>query len=369
MSRKLRFIKPSLYPNENAQTLTLERIKNNYQNGVTTNLIPDTNILIAMEKCADMKVNNDQDRIRILKEHDLKELFDFFRANPFPNIAWCPFFSLSEMPGKDANCSYKKLKLFDQKFKFECAYEEDNINDDTFDKQETLKLIDNFTQGQKLTSYTSYCSLLLIQIIEKNLNMSTFDIKINRYLDIVISELDLVSSKELFIACIVFYSSSLKQNNGPYKELIKDIRNNFYSEKKTKSFKKLSPLDKMKSIASNGSFDLALINICNVGDFTGLDNEKLDNWIVSFDNKLFNLVKHFPNAKNEKGESSFIYYNNLLEIMPEHKDRLLTIMSLLENRKNKTHKLEKLQNEPLNIYMKEIELIIDKFHKMAMYGI
>lgn len=369
MSRKLRFIKPSLYPSEKVQTLTLERIKYNYENGITTNLIPDTNILIAMEECADKKVNNDQDRIRILKDHDLIELFNLFGLNSYPNIAWCPFFSLSEMPGQYANYNYKKLKLFDKKFKFECAYEEGNINDDTFDKQQTLKLIDNFTQGQKLTSYTSYCSLLLIQIIEKKLNMSTFDIKINRYLDIVIRELDLVSSKELFIACIVFYSSSLKQNNGPYKELIKDIRNNFYSEKKSKSYKKLSPLDKMKSIASNGSFDLALINICNVGDFIGFDNEKLDNWIVSFDNKLFNLVKHFPSAKNEKGESSLIHYNNLLEIMPEHEDRILSIMSLLENRKNKILKFEKRQNEPLNIYMKEIESIIDKFHKMAINGI
>lgn len=369
MSRKLRFIKPSLYPSEKVQTLTLERIKYNYENGITTNLIPDTNILIAMEECADKKVNNDQDRIRILKDHDLIELFYLLGLNSYSNIAWCPFFSLSEMPGKYANYSYKKLKLFDKNFKFGCAYEEDNINDDTFDKQQTRKTIDNFTSGQKLISSFSYCSLLLIQIIEKNLNNSTFDDKINLYIRIVMDELDLVSMKEFFIACIVFYSSSLKQNNGPYKELIKDIRNNFYSEKKTKSFKKLSPLNKMKSIASNGSFDLALINICNVGDFNGIDGEKLDNWIVSFDNKLFNLVKHFPNAKNEKGESSFIYYNNLLEIMPKHEDKLLAIMSLLENRKNKILKLEKFQNDPLNIYMKEIESIIVKFHKMAMYRI
>jgi hypothetical protein len=367
MSEKLRFIKPSLYPNEKLQTLTLERIKYNYENGITTNLIPDTNILITMEKCADIKVNNDQDRIRILKEHGLKGIFDLF--NSHPNIAWCPIFSLSEMPGKDANYSYKKLKSFDKKFKLECAYEEDNINDDTFDKQQTRKTIDNFTPGQKLISYFSYCSLLLIQIIEKNLNKSTFDDKINLYIRIVIDELDLVSMKEFFIACIVFYSSSLEQNNGPYKELIKDIRNNFYSEKKSKSFRKLSPLDKMKSIASNGTFDLALINICNASDFNGIDEEKLDNWIVSFDNKLFNLVRHFPHVKNEKGESALVYYNNLLEIIPEHKDRLLSIMSLLEKRKNTHLKLEILQNEPLEIYMKEIESIIDKFHKMAINGI
>ena len=369
MSKKLRFIKPSLHQGEKAYTLTSERIKYNDKNGITTNLIPDTNILIAMEKCADMKVNNDQDRIRILKNYDLIELFNLLGLNPYSNIAWCPFFSLSEMPGKDANYSYKKLKLFDKKFKFKFSDEEDNINDDTFDKQQTRKNIDNFTSGQKLISYFSYCSLLLIQIIEKNKKTSTFDDKISLYIRIVIDELDLVSMKEFFIACIVFYSSSLKQNNGPFKELIKDIRNNFYSEKKSKSFRTLSALDKMKSIASNGSFDLALINICNIGDFNGFNGEKLDNWVVSFDNKLFNLVRHFPNIKNETGESSFVYYNNLLQIMPEHENKLSSIISLLENRKNKILKLEKLQNEPLDIYMKEIESIIYKFHEMAINGI
>lgn len=272
------FIKPSQPFNGDA-TLNLNRVISNKLTGIETTLILDTNVLIRMEK-----VVKNGNKSSSVKQQGLQKMVDFLGRCPPQSICLSPGQALYEMPPAAAERSREMFEAFcevhlpgfvDAPNSIRTKFEGPEISYDFFDLTDDV---------QKAFS-ASFTSLMLLQLVDKSPIRAPID-KLNEYLRRLVSELDLLSQKEIEIAKYCFAEPPSKCES--LINLRKKIRKNFL---KTTDNRSPRTAKEVFAVAFNAARDLYLLNAANVMDTHGLDNVEQDCWIATHDKNLAAFAK------------------------------------------------------------------------------
>lgn len=265
------------------EELTLDRALSNKKNNIETIIIPDVNVLIAMEKL----IHYPNTKESYLKKGILG-IMSFMNKCTEQEIPiwWAPYFALLEMPGKNAYDCFNNLKKFDSKH-FRWEYEECHIDNSTFNKTQISKefpLINNEVEKEFL-AHSFYC-LLLINIIERDLSELTPFNKLLAYLNLVEHKIGLLSIREFIIATLIFSPKS--KEDLEFNKLKKDICENFGFKNRTLNYDHDLSIAMIKK-ATNGARDLSYLSICCM--LHNNTTEKRDVWLATGDLKLFAFNK------------------------------------------------------------------------------
>ena len=304
------FIKPSRLPDE-LNTLTFNRIIHNHKNNIVTALIPDTNILINMEK-----VIREKHCDETLEKYGLLNMVNFINEvdRYGLNVTWSPYFSILEMPGKYALKSLDRLKVFDKKY-WGTRVTDEELKPDNFDSNQQTKNYPCWSDSEQYTHAVTFCSLLLIQIIERDMREASPLEKMRVYLNLVEHKIGPISGKEFNIALLIF--SPISDTDREFNDIRQNIVMNFCESSNTNERYYSPPTSEtMISIASNGARDIGLLNACNILDSD--KQEDIDAWIVTQDFKLAKFCDNFYNVgrRKEAGEAmlmrDFSYVNEFI---------------------------------------------------------
>lgn len=295
MDNEAVFIKP-YRSSSDPEELTIERALNNKDNNVDTIIIPDVNVLIAIEKVIKLKPTQESYEKKGIWQ--IMSFMDYCTKLDIP-IYWAPYFAMLEMPGKSASSCLDKLKQFEKKrFKWNDngSYE---IEVD-FDKNQLSKEFHLMNEDEKQFLAPSFYCLLLIQLIERDLSkLSPFD-KLLAYLNLVESNIDILSFREFLIATLIFSPQSDKDNS-KFKKLKKDVCENF-GFKKQEKMKDSDLRSSMIKKATNGARDLSYLYICCI--LSNNSTENRDVWLATRDLKLVAFNKFYYNigSRGKMGE-------------------------------------------------------------------
>ena len=290
-SNKTFFIKPSK-PLFGERKLDPVLATENVLNGVETNIILDTNILIRMEK-----VVKEGNKWSSVKKYGLNNLVKLLKRCPPHSVCISPGFALSEMPPAAANQS----RIFYENF---CAKHlrgfVDAPNSLRTHFRETsrdygFKDLPLEARGVLAIPFVSILYLNLIYYKKEGSPIKKF----KTYLDKIESTIDILSATEIEIAKYCF--SEIESGEQEILNLRKNIRANFI---KTGREKRPKNANEVLKIGFNGACDIGLLTSANVNDQNGLDNVIQDSWIATGDKKLaaFSDVFHHVNVDGEAGK-------------------------------------------------------------------
>lgn len=303
MDNEAVFIKP-YRSSSDPEELTIERALNNKDNNVDTIIIPDVNVLIAIEKVIKLKPTQESYEKKGIWQ--IMSFMDYCTKLDIP-IYWAPYFAMLEMPGKSASSCLDKLKQFEKKrFKWnDNESHEINVN---FDKNQLSKEFPLINGDEKQFLAPSFYCLLLIQLIERDLSkLSPFN-KLLAYLNLVEHNIDILSLREFLIATLIFSPQSDKDNS-KFKKLKKDVCENF-GFKKQEKMKDLDLCISMIKKATNGARDLSYLYTCCI--LSNISTENRDVWLATRDLKLVAFNKFYYNI-GSKGKMGYIRLTDIFD--------------------------------------------------------
>lgn len=274
----------------------------NASHGIETNLVLDTNVLIAMEKV--VKGGN---KNSLLKEHGLHNLVDLLGRCPGNSICLSPRMAFGEMPpalAEKSRWSYENfctthLPMFD---------DAPNCIHTTFSgKDSDYGYLDLDPVAQAIFAIP-FTALLYLNIIDKSFSGSPIQ-KFREFLRRLSCDLDILSANEIEIAKYCFAEPPATAIETI--EIKKLLRTNFL---KTKKDKAVHTYSEAVAVAFNGACDLTLINSANVMQNEVLDGVQQDCWIATRDKKLLQFSKILHHLDLNRGAGKFA----VSTILPEH---------------------------------------------------
>lgn len=296
------FIKP-YSASFSTEKLTLDRALNNKKNNIETIIIPDVNVLIAMEKL--MHYPNTKESYLKKGIWGIMSFINRCTEQKIP-IWWAPYFALLEMPGKNAYDCFNNLKKFDSK-RFRWGCEECHIDNSAFDKTQLSKEFPLIKGIEKeFLAHSFYC-LLLINIIERDLSELPPISKLLAYLNLVEHKIGLLSIREFIIATLIFLPKS--EEDLEFNKLKKDVCENFGFKNRTLNYNHDLNIAMIKK-ATNGARDLSYLSICCI--LYNNSTEKRDVWLATRDLKLFafNKFVYSIGGKGGLGKRAVINFLN-----------------------------------------------------------
>lgn len=264
--------------------LDFRRLRDNQNRGIETTLLPDTNVVIHMinaTQVADMTK-------REVSIRELKPLAAFLRECCERQLRYnlSPFFGLNEMRRAEAGPAVQALDEFSRMFGLHWIDTENSILGDPT----SLGLIGRgFLQlPDDVQHFISipYAGLLLALIVARDIHASPVT-KFRRFLRLYRRLIDVTSIREITIARFIFAPEPPVDSrlHGIWKPIIL----NFTGRKKLTE-KLPSRSDLLDRVATNGAFDLQLLNAANLSDYTGVDGIPQDSWVLTGDAKLAALT-------------------------------------------------------------------------------
>jgi len=292
---KTLFIKPA-QPVFGEAILNLNRVIGNKVAGIETTLILDTNVLIRIEH-----VVKNGNKKSLLKPQGLQNLVEFIARCPAQSICLSPGQSLYEMPPLLAERAKEAFDAFCE-VHLPGFVDAPNCIRKKFDGPKASYSYFDLPYDVQAAFGHTFTSLLLLQIVDRSPIKDPIE-KFREYLRRIVTELDLLSDKEIEIAKYCFAVPP------PHcRDLInfrREIRANFL-QKKDGSLPKT--VDESVAVAFNGARDLYLLNAANVSDSHGLDGVPQDCWIATQDKKLaaFSKMVHNIQVDGEAGKYSAV---------------------------------------------------------------
>lgn len=189
---KTLFIKPS-QPFGGEATLNLNRVIGNKLGGVETTLILDTNVLIRMEHV--VKNGNKKSQV---KAQGLQNLIDFIGRCPPQTVCLSPGQALYEMPPALAEQAREAFEVFCETH-LPGFVDAPNCIQKKFDGPKVSYGYFDLPHDVQAVFGLTFTSLLLLQVVDRSSIKAPID-KFKEYLRRIVTELDLLSAKEIEIA-------------------------------------------------------------------------------------------------------------------------------------------------------------------------
>lgn len=262
-----------------SDSLSTIRIAINKIKKIETTLLLDTNILIRMEK-----VVQNGNKKSTVKDFGLHNLVELGLKAPPESLHFSPGLALREMPPGLAEQARQAYEIFLARHLPHFVDSPGSTKNKYFGKTTDFGYFDLEPEAQ-FTLAVPFCSLIHLQIIDATPKLKPIE-KFKYFLDVIESEIDLLSFKEVEIARHCFANPPAEA-----KQLIKIrriIRRNFLQ---TADEKLPRNADQLLKVAFNGACDLNLINSANVMDDQDLDGIEQDCWITTCDKKLYQLIE------------------------------------------------------------------------------
>lgn len=278
--------------------LTLDRLRANQEKGVSTQLIPDCNVVIDMIHAADPRDSPEATKARAR----LQPLTSFLRSCSENGLTYyiSPFFGLNEMRSDRAAPGVGGLDSFSNKFGLHWidAHPEHDVGS---------TIIGILTRGFRelepelqCVLAPPYCVLLLMLVVARDLPMASPLARFRHFMRLYRRMIDVVSIREITIARFAFAPAPAKESS-LYPTWDKILLNFTKRDKHSQRWPTTpSQLDKA---ALNGAFDLFLLNAALASDYKGLQGERLDTWILTADAKLAALTDAIHHTDLGTGET------------------------------------------------------------------
>jgi hypothetical protein len=284
------FFRPSRRTNEEP-VLDPVLVATNAVREIETTLVLDTNVLISMEK-----VVKEGGKPPVLKKHGLHNLITLLNRCPPNSICISPGRAFDEMPPAAAKLSREYYEEFCLKHLPSFSDTPNCIHKTFSGKKSDYGYLDLEPNAQAILA-VPFTALLYLNIVDKQFKGTPIQ-KFEEFLRRLVSDLDMLSAKEIAIAkyCLAEPSASAVETI----RLRKLFRANFLKTKEDKAIRSASDA---LAVAFNGACDLTLINSANVIQSSGLDGISQDCWIATRDKKLFEFsrVSHYLDLNGDTG--------------------------------------------------------------------
>jgi hypothetical protein len=277
-------IKPSRQPGE-VQELTLDRMRTNQDRGISTQLVPDCNVVIDMIIASSPQESLETTRAR----NRLQPLMSFLRSSSENGLTYhiSPFFGLNEMPRENAVLGIGSLDSFSTKFDLNWIDAQRSVVAD----RNSIGLLSRGFQAldQDLQCVLSlpYSALLLMLVVSRDLPCSKPLVRFRHFLRLYRRLIDVISIREITIARFVFAPEP--DPDSDLRKTWEKIVSNFTgrNHRTKRAITKSRDLDRT---SLNGAFDLFLLNSALISDYCGLQGEAVDTWVLTADAKLAALT-------------------------------------------------------------------------------
>ncbi|MFZ5528738.1 MAG: hypothetical protein ACOZE7_18945 [Pseudomonadota bacterium] len=288
--KRTHFLKASHPPNGRVK-LDPVRVAHNWEHGIATSLLLDTNILIGMERI--VAAGN---KPSLLKQYGLENLIAFLHRCPQRSIYLSPAWGFNEMPPGLAGPCREAYEVFfaahlpefcDDPLSMDARYSGKTTDYGFFDLEEPAQAV----------LAVPFASLTYLQLVDREPGLSPLD-RFDRYLKLITERVGIMSGKELQIArfCFANPPSTCRETI----ETRKVFRRNFVKRKDESLPRTASEL---LHVSFNGASDLSLLNCADLLDGRLEDGVPHECWIATTDEKLAKFTDHF-HLVNYAGEST-----------------------------------------------------------------
>lgn len=304
----------------------------NQVRGIETTIVPDNNVMIAIEKCA---AKNAPATDETLAENGLLEFVVFLRECSRKKLGYffSPYFSFNEMPESQAIGSIRLFEVFLKKFDIGLhgAHNEIKVDFDQIGRKKHNSFYALRETDQKFLAIPFSALLLALAINHIGGEFSSIG-RFRRYLREYKKLIDIFSGKEVAIARYIF--SDECDCDAKLKLIRQDVINNFARIGKKR---KALNFEEMEAIALNGASDIALLNSMNIIEAKGIDGVRQDCWLVTFDRKLavYNTVC-FNSGFGNGNSGAFIKistHHGVSEYWDQSEEELRKLEQRIKNRK------------------------------------
>lgn len=275
------FVKPS-HRLSTPPVLTVDRIAANTARRVTTSFIPDTNIVIRIEKASDPELPATD---ATLRHFGLLEWVELMRACDKNRYLYSisPYWAFAEQPKSSSARCLSRYYAFWPRFGLHPIDDPHACDYPHLGREEAPSIWSHDLDRRHFLSI-SYCHLLLMLLVQRDCKHWEPLRKFQRFVCELINHVPLLSYKEIGAAKFVFANPNGMDE--PLIQLCRAVRNNFGKHEK----KMPITFEDIDAAALNGAIDLVFINFANVAETWLPTGEKLDNWVVTTDNKTVALL-------------------------------------------------------------------------------
>lgn len=269
--------------------LSADAISANNAAGRQTNIVIDTNIMIAIESAYRTGY-----RHKALKSAGVLEFVKAIGSSRTAGVFLSPGPAYQELPPFRRKSVEAAFERFIKDYLPRFSDDPNSIKVPFPDGKAVPEQFKDISLERQMVIACSYASLLAMNTIDACEDL-TADEKFALYIDYCVDVLDLVSLKELSIARYAFAPHDGITDDA--RKRVSAIRSNFLKLKKGAG-KGLQEHERIKRIALNGANDLKLISsadmIDNSREVFSFGTVNMDVWIATSDEKLFEFCSACP---------------------------------------------------------------------------
>lgn len=277
----LSILKASKTPQTPA-SLTLEHIAHNTANRVVTSFIPDANVILRIQDATDPSYPATD---TTLAHFGLLEYTHILRQCVRNNWTFSvsPIFAFSELPKDRAALALQRYYAFGQRFGIDWKDDPQASTYPSFGRQGTPSIWTMTIDQRSFLGMNYAYQLLMLVIRHTGRNRSPME-NFALYLREVLKQVQIMSTRDIAVAMYLFASPRFCDDR--LKSSCSKISQNFGKH----DDKVPTTLAEMDACALNSAYDLQMANFANLADTHGTEGVKLDNWIVTGDEKLVHYM-------------------------------------------------------------------------------
>ncbi|MEZ8630177.1 hypothetical protein AB6D56_06500 [Vibrio lentus] len=267
-------------------------LKNSAVN-IRTQIIFDTNILNYIHKAV-QKGN----KAKCYKDMGLSKLIKGMKKPGISGVILNPYLSLQEVPEAMVEPLLKSFEAFALKHLSAANWDSNQhpvVNSDDYSLRGYFDIDETIRRAMSV----SYLSLLILHYVSRLESLTPTE-KYEKYLDLVIEYVDVISIKESFIAQLIF--AEIKKGQEQVREIKSSVNRNFMKNSQNKVCKST---EQICASALNGAYDLFNANLA-MSQLGSLEStRKTESWIVSNDHKLLRLLTLTPAISNNGDRTNY----------------------------------------------------------------
>jgi hypothetical protein len=293
------FLKAS-HPPDRRLKLDPVRVAQNWERGIATSLLLDTNILIGMERI--VAAGN---KASLLKRHGLENLISFLHRCPPKSTYLSPAWGFNEMPPGLAGPCREAYQVFFAAHLPEFCDDPNSKDAHYSGKTSDYGFFDLEEMAQAVLA-VPFASLTYLQLVDRAPGLTPIE-RFDEYVKLVTDRIGILSAKELQIARYCFANPPATSRETI--DTRKVFRRNFV--KRDKALPRNA--EELLHVSFNGASDLSLLNCADTIDGRPEDGVIHECWIATTDRKLAEFSEHF-HLLNYSGRST------PFAAMPHHRE-------------------------------------------------